>query len=814
MSNRITRLKVSNFRSIRGTIDVNLDAPVVLIHGPNGSGKTSILSAIELALTGQVSSFERVGAKKLSDLVHRNENEATIEIERSAREKVAKSSGSIKITTGSQKGQPLLEGLESRFFSERCFLAQSALGRLLEIYEDEDARDSASPLTKFVQELLRLDYLDNVVDGLSHLRDLRSLKKQVPEVADADNLRKSLAAKIEELETVVANAEVEVDATKATLSELLGDPQVGPRLGPDEQIAALESDTSYREEGRRLSILTRELEAALKVLESTSGSQDADASRLASQELQVREQELALWAAQSKPAVTRAMESAALLLKNLPSVESAGYASAYLSTVQVVAGELKRLQAIAAQDQINQSKLAQAKEAAEKAEARVRGLDEQLSGLAASSGELAAVLIQLLPLIESDVCPVCERDFKEHSTTPLNAHVAEHVAQMAQSARRMQEVVTERNNAVRTRDTAKREIENLTGQVQSATALSELRVNLAQFEELREQLASIVNVVSVGDERTAQHRAASAKLAKLSQNEQALTGVRQTAEAFPSQIGVRPAGEGETTQAVLERCLLALRQRLAALDKQRESQTIALEAAKLLKVRLQSLEKAKRSAAECKAMKDAVDHAWAKSDQTRKEGRLLADHAREVRTNIVRRVFNTSLNTVWRDLFIRLAPEEQFIPAFALPTDNDGPVEARLQTWYRGTEEAGNPRAMLSAGNLNTAALTLFLALHLSVKPELPWLVIDDPVQSMDEIHIAQFAALLRTLSRQAHRQTIIAVHEKSLFDYLALELSPAHESDRLVTLELSRTADGTTSHNYDMKTWKRESVLQVARTG
>ena len=72
-------------------------------------------------------------------------------------------------------------------------------------------------------------------------------------------------------------------------------------------------------------------------------------------------------------------------------------------------------------------------------------------------------------------------------------------------------------------------------------------------------------------------------------------------------------------------------------------------------------------------------------------------------------------------------------------------MEAVLETHYRQGGKGGNPRAMLSAGNLNTAALTLFLALHLSVKPKLPWLVIDDPVRSMDEVHIAQFAALLRT---------------------------------------------------------------------
>lgn len=82
---------------------------------------------------------------------------------------------------------------------------------------------------------------------------------------------------------------------------------------------------------------------------------------------------------------------------------------------------------------------------------------------------------------------------------------------------------------------------------------------------------------------------------------------------------------------------------------------------------------------------------------------------------------------------------------------------------------------MLSAGNLNTAALTLFLALHLTAKPTLPWLLLDDPVQSMDEVHVAQLAAVLRTLTRQHKRRIIIAVHEQALFDYLVLELQPGH---------------------------------------
>jgi exonuclease SbcC len=100
---------------------------------------------------------------------------------------------------------------------------------------------------------------------------------------------------------------------------------------------------------------------------------------------------------------------------------------------------------------------------------------------------------------------------------------------------------------------------------------------------------------------------------------------------------------------------------------------------------------------------------------------------------------------------------------------------------------------MLSAANLNTAALTLFLALNLSIETRLPWLILDDPVQSMDDVHITQFAALLRMLARTRARQIILAVHDRALFDYLSLELSPAFEDDRLITVEISRTLTGDT---------------------
>jgi exonuclease SbcC len=195
-------------------------------------------------------------------------------------------------------------------------------------------------------------------------------------------------------------------------------------------------------------------------------------------------------------------------------------------------------------------------------------------------------------------------------------------------------------------------------------------------------------------------------------------------------------------------------------------------------------------------------------ERTIEQARQLLKLAQIERSRVVGQVFNDSLNTAWRDLFVRLAPDEPFIPAFALPQTTRGEVEARLETLYRDGRKGGNPRAMLSAGNLNTAALTLFFALHLSVKPQLPWLIIDDPVQSMDEVHISQFAALLRTLSKQHGRQVIIAVHEKPLFDYLCLELSPAFDGDRLITVELGRTANGESVANTTVRDWKQDLAI------
>jgi exonuclease SbcC len=107
---RLDAIQITNFRSIRGTVSVPLDAPVVLLHGTNGAGKSTVMSAIELALTGEVSSIADADREHL---VHHGESNATVELVSSA------GTTTLRLHDGEASGNPLLGPEDARFFAER-----------------------------------------------------------------------------------------------------------------------------------------------------------------------------------------------------------------------------------------------------------------------------------------------------------------------------------------------------------------------------------------------------------------------------------------------------------------------------------------------------------------------------------------------------------------------------------------------------------------------------------------------------------------------------------------------------------------------
>jgi len=176
-------ISLTNFRSIRGMIDVPLEAPIVLIHGQNGVGKTSLLSGIELVLTGGVESLRRSDSSYRSYLVHKESDEARIAVSIGGSDHPI--TRELTIRDGVILGSHLLGEADSSFFTERCYLAQATMARLLELYQGKESTGGDSALTKFVKDLLGLDPLDALIEGLHDAGHVARLKNALPEYRGA-----------------------------------------------------------------------------------------------------------------------------------------------------------------------------------------------------------------------------------------------------------------------------------------------------------------------------------------------------------------------------------------------------------------------------------------------------------------------------------------------------------------------------------------------------------------------------------------------------------------------------------------------------
>ena len=217
MTFRLTQLTVENFRSIRGCLTVDLNAPIVLIHGPNGIGKTSLLSAIELGLTGDVAALSRGEEDFLQHVVHKDSPNKEGRVSLVAARDTGEAKADFRLTGTGIHGTGLLTRDEADFFSNRCYLAQSTLGRLFDIYQRQDARRSDTALTKFVKDLLRLDSLDALIDGLNPVGHVSRLRAPAPqfyaartdlpnlerEASDADDQAAALDVDLQTLETEI-----------------------------------------------------------------------------------------------------------------------------------------------------------------------------------------------------------------------------------------------------------------------------------------------------------------------------------------------------------------------------------------------------------------------------------------------------------------------------------------------------------------------------------------------------------------------------------------------------------------------------------
>lgn len=73
---RIGRLRINNFKSFYDVVDFDFsERDLVLFDGPNGFGKTTVFDAIELCLTGQISRVKKTDSKVKKDHILKGDND-------------------------------------------------------------------------------------------------------------------------------------------------------------------------------------------------------------------------------------------------------------------------------------------------------------------------------------------------------------------------------------------------------------------------------------------------------------------------------------------------------------------------------------------------------------------------------------------------------------------------------------------------------------------------------------------------------------------------------------------------------------------
>jgi hypothetical protein len=196
---------------------------------------------------------------------------------------------------------------------------------------------------------------------------------------------------------------------------------------------------------------------------------------------------------------------------------------------------------------------------------------------------------------------------------------------------------------------------------------------------------------------------------------------------------------------------------------------------------------ARRANESLQARKESVHLASQQED----DGRRLHRAATAAIAAVTDRRFKRLAPTV-QDIFLRLDPHPSLT---RLDVDLDiyynrgiaSPVVADSMH----PEIKGDPLLVFSSSQANVTALSYFLAVGwASGADALPFVLLDDPVQSMDDVNALGFADLCRYIRR--HRQVVVSTHEHRFASLLERKLTPRDESSRTRVIEFKAwTRDG-----------------------
>ena len=211
------------------------------------------------------------------------------------------------------------------------------------------------------------------------------------------------------------------------------------------------------------------------------------------------------------------------------------------------------------------------------------------------------------------------------------------------------------------------------------------------------------------------------------------------------------------------------------------------EVDKLLAAQSASTEhnKLERISKELEHLKDQQTEKQKTIDNTNRvlnERRLVLQVAKEKEVEVVQEIFG-ELQPVVQDLFSRLAPHPTFRNLSIIHELYYGKGTSIPQAIDPLYDLEVNPSIVFSSAQANVAAICYFLALAFSSSTtDFGFVLLDDPLQSMDDVNVLGLSDLCRFLRKE--KQLIVATHEDRLSNLLLRKLISRDEPFQTLVLD------------------------------
>ncbi len=176
-----------------------------------------------------------------------------------------------------------------------------------------------------------------------------------------------------------------------------------------------------------------------------------------------------------------------------------------------------------------------------------------------------------------------------------------------------------------------------------------------------------------------------------------------------------------------------------------------------------------------------LQHRRASLAAARNGAATLVRAVKDARVEVVRHEFNR-ISPLAQDVYSRLDPHPTFQDINLVPEvfRAAGTASASVRDPVLGS--SADPMLVFSSAQANIAAISFVVALNWAAAERVPVLMLDDPLQAMDDVNVLGFADPCRHLRHS--RQLIVSTHERRFAQLLERKLAPRRDGERTLAVD------------------------------